>query len=106
MPVQLSTILYISEYREKTPGEFFIGIAIRYTRLEGYMAKDALTSIEGKFYLELHNFSFICINNQNFISKSTKEMPWYSTSSSSPPHEPQNLQSIKKFKNSTCTRKT
>ncbi|CAB4485493.1 unnamed protein product [Rhizophagus irregularis] len=70
------------------------------------MAKDALTSIEGKFYLELHNFSFICINNQNFISKSTKEMPWYSTSSSSPPHEPQNLQSIKKFKNSTCTRKT
>ena len=34
MPAQLSTILYISEYREKTSGEFFIGMAIGYTRLE------------------------------------------------------------------------
>ncbi|CAG8717359.1 19262_t:CDS:2 [Rhizophagus irregularis] len=45
MPVQLSTILYISEYREKTPGEFFIGIAIRYTRLEeGQRCRQALVS--------------------------------------------------------------
>jgi len=34
MPAQLSTILYISEYRKKTSGEFFIGIATGHTRLE------------------------------------------------------------------------
>lgn len=34
MPIQLSTILYISDYKEKTSGEFFIGTAIGYTRLE------------------------------------------------------------------------
>ncbi|PKK56269.1 hypothetical protein RhiirC2_829671, partial [Rhizophagus irregularis] len=43
----------------------------------------ALTLVEGKFYLELHNFSFIRTQQSNFISKSTKEMPWSSTSSSS-----------------------
>ncbi|GET58521.1 hypothetical protein GLOIN_2v1791191 [Rhizophagus irregularis DAOM 181602=DAOM 197198] len=33
MPAQLSTILYISEYKEM-PGEFFIGMATGYTRFE------------------------------------------------------------------------
>jgi len=42
----------------------------------------ALTSIESKLYLELHNFSFI--RNQQFNSalKSNKEMPWLNSSSS------------------------
>ncbi|GET66291.1 hypothetical protein GLOIN_2v1791191 [Rhizophagus irregularis DAOM 181602=DAOM 197198] len=31
----LSTIPYISEYREKTSSEFFVGMATGYTRLEG-----------------------------------------------------------------------
>src|SRR4051812_10235951 len=35
MPAQLSMILYISEYKEKTSGEFFIGMATGHTRLEG-----------------------------------------------------------------------
>lgn len=34
MPAQLTTILYISEYREKASGEFFIGLATGHTRLE------------------------------------------------------------------------
>lgn len=34
MPVQLSTILYISEYREKASGDFFIGMATGHARLE------------------------------------------------------------------------
>jgi len=34
MPAQLSTILYISEYREKTSNEFIIGLATGLTRLE------------------------------------------------------------------------
>ena len=34
MPAKLSTILYISEYREKTSSEFFIGTATGHTRLE------------------------------------------------------------------------
>jgi len=35
----------------------------------------ALTSIEGKFYLELHNFSFIRTQQSNSVSKSAKKMP-------------------------------
>ena len=35
-----------------------------------------LTSVEGKFYLELHNFNFVRTQQSNFVSKSTKEMPW------------------------------
>jgi len=34
MPAQLSTILYISDYQEKTSGEFFIGNAIGHARLD------------------------------------------------------------------------
>jgi hypothetical protein len=34
MPMQLSTILYVSEYREKTSSDFIIASAIGYTRLE------------------------------------------------------------------------
>jgi len=34
MPAQLFTVLYISEYREKTSNEFFIGMATGHTRLE------------------------------------------------------------------------
>lgn len=34
MPAQLSTILYISNYKEKTSTEFFVGTALGYTRLE------------------------------------------------------------------------
>ena len=34
MPAQLSTILYISEYKEKTSSEFIIGLATGLTRLE------------------------------------------------------------------------
>jgi hypothetical protein len=32
MPAQLSTILYISEYKEMS-GEFFIGMATGYTKI-------------------------------------------------------------------------
>ncbi len=42
-----------------------------------------LTSVEGKFYLELHNFNFVRTQQSNFVSKSTKEMPWSPSSSSS-----------------------
>lgn len=34
MPAQLSTVLYISDYIEKTSGEFFVGTAIGHTRLD------------------------------------------------------------------------
>jgi len=34
MPAQLSSILYISEYKEKVSSGFFIGNAIGYTRLD------------------------------------------------------------------------
>lgn len=34
MPAQLSTILYLSEYREKTSSGYFIVNAVGYTRLE------------------------------------------------------------------------
>ena len=34
MPAQISMILYISEYREKTLGEFFMGLATGHIRLE------------------------------------------------------------------------
>ena len=34
MPAQLSTILYVSDYKEKTSGQFFVGTAIGQTRLE------------------------------------------------------------------------
>jgi hypothetical protein len=34
MPVQVSTILYISEYKEKTSSGYLVGSAIGYTRLE------------------------------------------------------------------------
>ena len=34
MPVQISTILYISEYKEKTSNCFMIANAIGYTRLD------------------------------------------------------------------------
>ena len=34
MPVQVSTILYISEYKEKTSASFFVANAVGYTRLE------------------------------------------------------------------------
>lgn len=34
MPAQLSTVLYISDYKEKTSSDFFIGTALGYTRLE------------------------------------------------------------------------
>jgi hypothetical protein len=34
MPAQLSTILYISEYREKASTGFFVGNAVGYTRIE------------------------------------------------------------------------
>lgn len=34
MPSQLSTIMYISDYQEKTSNNFFIGTAIGHTRLE------------------------------------------------------------------------
>jgi len=34
MPAQLSTVLYISDYREKSSAEFFIGMATGHTRLE------------------------------------------------------------------------
>src|ERR1044072_7855140 len=34
MPAQLSTILYISDYQEKTSSGFFIGTAIGYARLD------------------------------------------------------------------------
>jgi hypothetical protein len=34
MPAQISTILYISEYKEKASSGFFIGNAMGYTRLE------------------------------------------------------------------------
>lgn len=48
-----------------------------------------LMSIDNKLYLELHNFSF-ARTQSNSISKSTKEMPWStsSTSSSSSSHMP------------------
>jgi len=36
----------------------------------------ALTSIENKLYLELHNFSFIRNQQFNSASKSNKEIPW------------------------------
>ena len=32
MPAQLSTIMYITDYNEKTSSEFFIGTAVVYTR--------------------------------------------------------------------------
>lgn len=34
MPAQLSTILYVSEYKEKTSSGFYVANAIGYTRLE------------------------------------------------------------------------
>jgi hypothetical protein len=34
MPTQISTILYISEYKEKTSSGFFIGNAVGHTRFE------------------------------------------------------------------------
>lgn len=34
MPAQISTILYISEYKEKASSGFFIGNAVAYTRLD------------------------------------------------------------------------
>lgn len=34
MPAQLSTILYLSEYKEKTSTGFFVGNGTGYTRLE------------------------------------------------------------------------
>jgi hypothetical protein len=34
MPAQISTVLYISEYKEKTSSGFFIGNATGYTRLQ------------------------------------------------------------------------
>src|SRR5215216_1360435 len=34
MPAQLSTILYISEYKEKISSGYFVGITIGYTRLD------------------------------------------------------------------------
>jgi hypothetical protein len=34
MPAQLSAIIYISEYREKTSGEYFIGLGTAHARLE------------------------------------------------------------------------
>lgn len=34
MPAQLSTILYVSDYKEKTSEQFFVGTAIGQTRLE------------------------------------------------------------------------
>ena len=34
MPAQLSTILYLSEYKEKTSSGYFIVNAVGYTRLE------------------------------------------------------------------------
>jgi len=34
MPAQLSTIMYISEYKEKTSGEFFVGTATGHTRID------------------------------------------------------------------------
>jgi hypothetical protein len=34
MPFHLSTILYISEYKEKTTNGYIVGNAIAYTRLE------------------------------------------------------------------------
>ena len=34
MPAQLSTILYISDYKERTSSDFFVGSALGYARLE------------------------------------------------------------------------
>ncbi len=34
MPAQLSTIMYISDYKEKSSSDFFIGTALGYTRIE------------------------------------------------------------------------
>ena len=34
MPAQLSTILYISEYKEKISSGYFVGTAVGYTRLD------------------------------------------------------------------------
>ena len=34
MPAQLSTIMYISEYKEKSSGEFFIGTVMGHTRID------------------------------------------------------------------------
>ena len=33
MPAQLSTIMYVAEYKEKTSSEYFVGTAVRYTWL-------------------------------------------------------------------------
>ena len=46
-------------------------------------SQGTLILIEKRLYLELHNFSFARTQQSNSISKSTKEMPW-STSSTSP----------------------
>lgn len=43
----------------------------------------ALTLIEGKSYLELHNFNFMRNQQSNSMLKSNKEMPWSSNSLSS-----------------------
>ena len=34
MPAQLSTIIYVSEYKEKTTTGYFVGVALGHARLE------------------------------------------------------------------------
>uniref|UniRef100_U9UJC7 Uncharacterized protein n=1 Tax=Rhizophagus irregularis (strain DAOM 181602 / DAOM 197198 / MUCL 43194) TaxID=747089 RepID=U9UJC7_RHIID len=78
MPVQLSTILYISEYREKTPGEFFIGIAIRYTRLEDPQDTSKLTKRLGRHFKETEEsleslvHYIMPVNRKSFMQRARK----------------------------------
>ena len=60
MPAQLSMILYISEYKEKASGEFFIGMVTGHTRLEGN--SDAQEFNITVFYpLNKENQTMLCI---------------------------------------------
>lgn len=63
----------------------------------------ALTVIDDKLYVELHNFSFIRIN-QSFTSTSAKQMPWSSKSQTPDNPAPTNIaQTIHNMKKSTKT---
>lgn|GEM_PF-4339869 len=99
-PVELQMTLF------HPPGSRFTSQTTTVKRGSTMFFSGSLTLIEDKLYLELHNFSFIRIN-QTLASTSAKQLPWSSKSTDNPTNNiAQTIHKLKKSKDSVTQNTT
>ena len=93
-PVELQMTLF------HPPGSRFTSQTTTVKRGSTMFFSGSLTLIEDKLYLELHNFTFIRIN-QTLASTSAKQLPWSSKSTENPTNNiAKTIHKLKKSKDS------